>query len=150
MEARGEQCAMEQRFRFLDHTADAKFQAFGRTMEEAFANAALATASLMWDTGMVERKVRHALSTRGRDLEQLLVHFLQEIIYLLETKAFLLGAAEEVKIKKEADGFSLAAVFAGDNHSGRYKIFGEVKAITYNEMKIEKNDHITVQVVVDI
>jgi SHS2 domain-containing protein len=141
---------MEQRFRFLDHTADAKFQAFGRTMEEAFANAALATASLMWDPGMVERKVRHALSTRGRDLEQLLVHFLQEIIYLLDTKRFLLGAVEEVRIQKEEDGYSLAAVFAGDNHFSHYKIFGEVKAITYNEMKIEKNDHITVQVVVDI
>ena len=141
---------MEQRFRFLDHTADAKFQAFGRTIEEAFANAALATASLMWDTDVVDRNVRHPLSFRGGDLEQLLVHFLQEIIYLLETKTFLLGAAEEVKIKKEEDGYSLAAVFAGDNHSSHYKIFGEVKAITYNEMKIDKNDHITVQVVVDI
>jgi SHS2 domain-containing protein len=141
---------MEQRFRFLDHTADAKFQAFGRTMEEAFANAAQATASLMWDTAAVARRVRHPLSIRGGDLEQLLVNFLQEIVYLLETKTFLLGAAEEVKIKKGEDGYILAAVLAGDNHASHYKIFGEVKAITYNEIKIEKNDHITVQVVVDI
>jgi SHS2 domain-containing protein len=36
-----------ERYRFLRHTADAKFQAFGTTLEEAFINAALATASLM-------------------------------------------------------------------------------------------------------
>jgi SHS2 domain-containing protein len=141
---------IEQKFKFLDHTADAKFQAFGRTMEEAFANAALATASLMWNVETVTRRVRHPLSVRGKDLEQLLLHFLQEIIYLFDTKKFLLGSAEEVKIKKGKGGYSLDVVFAGDNRSGKYKIFGEVKAITYNEMRIEKNDRITLQVVVDI
>ncbi|MGB2763781.1 MAG: archease, partial [Candidatus Aminicenantaceae bacterium] len=33
-----------ERYRFLEHTSDAKFQAFGNTLEEAFCNAALATA----------------------------------------------------------------------------------------------------------
>ncbi len=141
---------MEQRFRFLDHTADAKFQAFGRTMEEAFANAALATASLMWDVDAISKRVRHPLSVRGRDLEQLLVQFLQEIIYLFETKMFLLGSAEELKIKESDHGYSLMAVFSGDDRPGEYNIFGEVKAVTYNEMKIENNDRITLQVVVDI
>ena len=28
-----------ERFRYLEHTADAKFQAFGATLEEAFAEA---------------------------------------------------------------------------------------------------------------
>jgi SHS2 domain-containing protein len=141
---------MEQRFRFLDHTADAKFQAFGRTMEEAFANAALATASLMWDVDAIPKRVRHPLSVRGRDLEQLLVQFLQEIIYLFETKMFLLGSAEELKIKESDHGYSLEAVFSGDDRPGEHNIFGEVKAVTYNEMKIENNDRITLQVVVDI
>lgn len=141
---------MEQKFRFLDHTSDAKFQAFGRTMEEAFANAALATASLMWEVETIASKVRHPLSLQGKDLEQLLLHFLGEIIYLLETKTFLLGSAEEIKIEKKADRYLLETVFLGDNNSNTYNIFGQVKAITYNEMKIEKNDHVTLQVVVDI
>jgi len=38
-----------ERYRILPHTADGKFRAFGATREEAFANAALAAASLMWD-----------------------------------------------------------------------------------------------------
>jgi len=141
---------MEQKFIFLDHTADAKFQAFGRTLEEAFANAALATASLMWDVDSVSKRVRYPLSVRGGDHEQLLVQFLQEIIYLFETKMFLLGSAEELRIRESDHGYILEAVFSGDDRRERYNVFGEVKAITYNEIKIEKNDRVTLQVVVDI
>ena len=46
------------KYRFLPHTADGKFQAFGGTLEEAFANAALATASLVWDWTAIEPRVR--------------------------------------------------------------------------------------------
>ena len=141
---------MEQKFRYLDHTSDAKFQAFGRTMEEAFGNAALATASLMWDVETVAKRVRHPIRIQGKDLEQLLLHFLGEIIYLFDTEMFLLGSAEEIKIEKKSEGYLLEAVFLGDNNSNTYNIFGEVKAITYNEMKIEKNNRIALQVVVDI
>ncbi len=141
---------MEQKFIFLDHTADAKFQAFGRTLEEAFANAALATASLMWDVSSISQRVRYPLGVRGKDLEQLLVQFLQEIVYLFDTKMFLLSSTEELRIKESDHGYSLEAVFSGDDRPGEYNIFGEVKAITYNEIKIEHNDHVTLQVVVDI
>jgi len=48
-----------ERYRFLEHTADAKFQAFGKTLEDAFCNAALATASLMWDWEEIEQNVKH-------------------------------------------------------------------------------------------
>jgi SHS2 domain-containing protein len=141
---------MEQEYIFLDHTSDAKFQAFGRNLEEAFANAALATASLMWDPERVEPRVRRPVRVRGRDLEQLLVRFLAEIIYLLETKTFLLHLAEEIRIKNGPDGFRLEGVFSGDENAGRYDLHGEVKAVTYNEIKIETADRVTLQVVLDI
>ena len=140
---------MEEKFRFLDHTADAKFQAFGRTIEEAFGNAALATASLMWKPETIKKKVRRPVRVSGRDLEQLLVQFLAEIIYLFETKKFLLGAVESVRIDKNEAGFRLEGVFSGDRSAG-YDLHGEVKAVTYNEMAIEKKDGFTVQVVLDI
>jgi SHS2 domain-containing protein len=141
---------MEKKFCFLDHTADAKFQAFGRTLEEAFSNAALATASLMWDVEAVAKKTRRRIRVKGRDLEQLLLHFLEEIVYAFETRSFLLASVEEMRIKaRTGDGFRLKAVFVGDNEPSKYNFHGEVKAITYNEMMIEQNDSITIQVVVD-
>jgi SHS2 domain-containing protein len=137
------------KFKFLDHTADAKFQAFGRTIEDAFANAALATASLMWKPETIKKRVRYPVRVSGRDLEQLLVQFLAEIIYLFETKKFLLREVEDVHINQNEAGFHLKGVFSGDRSAG-YDLHGEVKAVTYNEMAIKKNDGFTVQVVLDI
>lgn len=138
------------RYRFLPHTADAKFQAFGNTLEESFVNAALATASLMWDWEKIEKKKGHSARVEGRDLKQLLVSFLEEIIYLMESKRFLLAAVGGIQIEKKQGKYSLTAMFKGDQYSEKYTLFGDVKAITYNEMVIEENDRIMVQVVVDI
>jgi SHS2 domain-containing protein len=140
----------KEKFRFLEHTADAKFQAFGRTLEEAFANAALATASLMWDPASIARQIRVPVRTRGIDLEQLLVRFLEEILYLVESRFFLLASVEEIVIEKRGAEYALEAVFWGDTNSDKYETHGGVKAITYNEMKILKNGGTTIQVVVDV
>ena len=40
--------------------------------------------------------------------------------------------------------------FLGDTNLEKYEIYSEVKAITYNEMKIESNHGFTIQVVVDM
>ena len=138
------------KFRYLEHTADAKFQAFGATLEEAFANAALAVASLMWNPVQVAPARKEVVRVGGNDLEQLLMAFLEEILYRLDTQEFLLHRAEEVRISIGQQGCELEAVFVGDAGTGRYEIFGEVKAITYNDMKIEAGDVALVQVVVDM
>ncbi len=140
----------EEKFRFLEHTADAKFQAFGRTLEEAFANAALATASLMWDPASVARVIRVPVRARGADLEQLVVRFLEEILYLVESRFFLLGSAEDLAIEQRGAEYALEGVFWGDTNSDKYETHGGVKAITYNEMKILTNGGTTIQVVVDV
>jgi SHS2 domain-containing protein len=119
-------------------------------MEESFTNAALATASLMWDWERIEKKIEHRVRVEGRDLKQLLVSLLEEIIYLLESKRLLLAAVEGIRIDKKRGTYFLTALFKGDRYSEKYTIFGDVKAITYNEMVIEQDDRIMVQVVVDI
>ncbi len=139
-----------ERYRFLRHTADAKFQAFGTTLEETFINAALATASLMWDWEKIEKKIEHKIEVNGKDLMQLLSSFLEEIIYLLDSKMFLLGFPENLRIEKKGRLHVLKAIFKGDEYYDKYKIHGDVKAITYNEMEIEQNAHFMVQVVVDV
>jgi SHS2 domain-containing protein len=138
------------KFRFLDHTADAKFQAYGRTLEEAYSHAALALASLMWNPAGVELRLDHQVHVQGRDLEQLLVRFLGEVIYLFEARSFLAAAVEGTSIEKAEEGFRLRAVFKGDDRPERYPLGGHVKAVTYNEMVIDQGCPVTVQVVVDV
>jgi len=141
-----------ERYRILPHTADGKFQAFGTTLEEAFGNAALATASLMWDWSKVEPRTRYSVRVRGRDREQLLVKFLGEVIFLFETRRFLLGEVASLTIEQGEADCRIEAVFIGDHLTDRHELFGAVKAVTYNEMKIEESDCglYTVQVVVDM
>ena len=139
-----------EKYRILPHTADGKFQAYGRTLEEAFANAALATASLMWEWSKIELRVRHFVHIRGIDREQLLVKFLGEVIFLFETKRFLLGRVDGLKIRPEFAGFNLEALFGGDVLSERHELHGDVKAVTYHDLKIEECEGFTVQVVVDM
>ena len=139
-----------ERYRILPHTADGKFQAYGKTLEEAFGNAALALASLMWDWSTVEPKIRHFVHVTGADREQILVKYLGEVIYLFETKRFLLGKVDGLKIRPQFAGFSLEAVLAGETLSPGREIIGGVKAVTYHELKIEEGDGFAVQVVVDM
>ncbi|MBN1273825.1 MAG: archease [Candidatus Aminicenantes bacterium] len=139
-----------QKFLFLEHTGDAKFRAYGATLEEAFANAALALVSLMWDASKVADKKAYSVRIEGRDMEQLLSGFLEEILYLLDTKDFLLACVEKVRITRGRKSCFLKAVFRGDEISSAYEIFGEVKAVTYNEMEIQENNGAEVQVVVDL
>ena len=141
----------DEKYVFLEHTADAKFEARGRTLEEAFANAALATAALMWDPAAIAPKIEVPVSARGLDPEQLLVRFLEEILYLVETRFFLLASAEDVEIERRGEEYLLRAVFRGDTNSGAYETHGGVKAITYNEMDIRRTDDgWAVRVVVDV
>ena len=151
------------RYEILPHTADGKFRAYGRSLEEAFVNAALATASLMWDWSRIEPRLEIPVDIRAQDREQLLVKFLGEIVYLLDTRRFLLGGVEDLKIEAavsvpvrdplgEADvppfaanrdpdaRLRLTARFLGDSLSDRSEVYGAVKAATYNEMKIERCD----------
>ncbi len=139
-----------ERYRILPHTADGKFQAFGKTLGEAFGNAALAMVSLIWDWSTVVPKVRHFVHVTGVDREQLLVKFLSEVIYLFETRQFLLGKVDGLKIRPQFEGFSLEAVLGGETLLPRHELFGDVKAVTYHDLKIEECDGFTVQVVVDM
>lgn len=138
------------RYRFLEHTADAKFQAYGRTLEEAFVNSALATSALMWDWRTVEKRMNHRIGIKGKDLKQLLLNFLEELLYLLDSRMFLLNSVDRLKIERTGNHYSLGAELWGDCLSDKHEIFGEVKAITYSEMEIKNNDHFMIQVVVDI
>lgn len=140
-----------EKYRILPHTADGKFRAFGATLEEAFSHAALALASLMWDWRKVEPVESIEIDVRGRDREQLLYKFLEEIIVAFEVRRFLLGSVEDLTIGEAAGVLRLRAVFRGDGLRPGTELLGGVKAVTYNEMKIERNCcGWTVQAVVDM
>lgn len=134
------------KFKFLEHTADVKFQAFGKTVEEAFTNSALALKETICGKMNVKEEKERTIKTEGKDFESLLYNFLEEILYFLDAEDFLIATVSDIRIKD----FKLKAIIYGDKASN-YKFTNSVKAVTYNEMFVKKEEnHWTAQVVLDV
>ncbi|MDP3026531.1 MAG: archease [Nanoarchaeota archaeon] len=161
------------KFKFLEHTADMKFQSFGKTLEEAFENAALALQEIMTKGIKVKSRINKKFEVNGKDNERLLYDFLEEFLFLLDSEDFLLSKIKRIKItripitnktekinksKAEADeddngkayNYKLTAEVIGDD-ADNYDFTNNVKAITYNEMFVkEEKSRWVCQVVVDV
>jgi len=135
------------KYKFLDHTADIKFQAFGKTIEKAFENSGKALIESLYDK-RIKKKIYKKVKIKGNDFESLLYNFLEEFLVLFDSENFLVSKIKNININSEK--FELEAEFIGDN-AQNYEIKTSIKAVTYNEMfvKKEKNKYI-VQVVLDI
>ena len=133
------------KYKFLQHTADIKFQAFGDTIEQAFVNSAFALTNTN-SKDKIKALINKKISVKGKDNESLLYNFLEEFLFLLETKYFILSKIKYINIKSN----ELTAEIIGDN-SKNYELETHIKAITYNEMFIKKkNNKYVCQVVVDV
>ena len=139
------------KYKFLEHTADTKFQAFGKTLEESFSNAAIAMFEVLLETKKVEKKLIKEIKVEAQDKEGLLYKWLEELLFLLDTEFFVLHNVKSMAIKQEGEKYSLTAEIEGDTYKDEYGMHGSVKAVTYNEMFVkEKEGGTIVQVVLDI
>ena len=142
------------KFKFLAHTADRKFQAFGKTLEEVFENSALALFNIVYG-GKIKNKIKFKIHAKGRDLENLMYNFLEEFLVLIDGNNFLPFKIINFNLDTPRKGtskkaFKIKAEVVGDN-AKNYNVSEHVKAITYNEMFIKKiNGKWTSQVVLDI
>ena len=142
---------MKRGYEFLSHTADAKFRAFGSTLEEAFEEAASAMLSLMWDVRTLSGTQIVEKEFEGKDHHQLLVQYLEEILYLLDARFFLVARAQVVETGETEGRPWLRSRFSGQMKDDATIVHGEVKAVTYSEMDIRRNPgSVVVQVVVDL
>ena len=131
------------KYKYLEHTADVKFQAFGNTLEESFSNAGYAMINIISEN-KIKEKTNKKIKVTGVDKKALLYAFLEEILYLLNAEDFILSKITKIKIKDK----KLTATLTGDKLKD-YQLETDVKAVTYNEMFIKEKPYI-VQVVLDI
>ncbi|MBI2045435.1 archease [Candidatus Pacearchaeota archaeon] len=133
------------KFKFLPHTADVKFQAYGKTLEEVFENSVLALINRIC-SDKIESREKIKFKVKGRDLEALMYNFLEEFLYLVDAKQFL-ASEVKVKIKNKKE---LEAEILGDS-SEEYALEMHIKAITYNEMFVKEiSGKWVAQVVLDV
>ncbi len=130
-------------------TADYVFDAYGRTLDELFANCAEACFCAMTDIDKVELQKELNILVEGETIEDLLYNFIAELIYLKDVeKIFLSKYDVEIDDEKSA----LRATLAGETIDyDKHVIKTDVKAVTYHGLKItEDDDGFTARMILDI
>lgn len=138
------------KFKFLDiTTADICFVAYGKNLNELFANAALAMFETIIDTGQLEQKIKRVLEVKGEDMKSLLFDWLNELLFYFGSENL---AFSKFDIELDKKNFKLKAVCYGEViDPQKHEVRTEVKATTYHKMKIEETkEGWSAQVILDI
>lgn len=123
------------RFKIIEHTADAGIVAYGKDLKEAFASAARGMFSLVADLRGVAEVEERRIAVAAPDREALLVEWLNELIFLLDTEGLLFKRFE---ITALADG-ALEAVACGEKIDlERHHLGTAIKAATYHQLKVQE------------
>lgn len=122
-------------YELIEHTADIGIRVSGKTKEDIFASAACAMFDIMGVSRAIDSKVQHSLTIEGASTEELLVCFLNELIYLFMSKKFLPAKFRIVKMNNR----SLVVLISGEKfNSKRHRLKTEIKAATYHNLKVKK------------
>ena len=139
---------MRNGFEIIEHTADVAIAAYGADLKAAFANAAFGMFSIMTDIGKVKDTASRDVEVTADDRKDLLVSWLNELLFVCEVEKMLLKRFDIVTLDKT---ILKARCYGEKIDPKRHKIKIEIKAVTYHMLKIEeKQNHTRVQVLFDI
>jgi SHS2 domain-containing protein len=122
-------------YELMEHTADVAVKAYGKDLNEMFANAALGMFNVMTDTSKVETVGEYTVEVESADVQGLLVDWLSELLYLFDTQDVLLR-----EFNVSIDGNKLAASVRGEKlDRERHPLKSDVKAATYHMLEIDED-----------
>ena len=128
----------------LDHTADIGFRAWGPSLEALFEKAAEAVLSLAVHLDRVESRQERLISVEGMDGEELLVAWLQELLYLWTADGFV-GCGFRVQIEQPLQQeperpWRLMGLVDGEVWDPeRHEAYTDIKAATYHNLRIQED-----------
>ena len=135
------------RFEVIEHTADSGIVAYGHDKRDLFANAAYGLFSLISDLDKVGESHSREVTVTAGDDEQLLVEWLNELIFLFDVEHVLLKRFDIA----ELDGRLRATVRGERVDESRHTIDMAPKATTYHMLRVERTpDGWRAQVIFDI
>jgi SHS2 domain-containing protein len=123
------------KFEILEHPADVGFLAYGATMEELIANAALAMISISGDVERVRETERREIEVTGESDESLLYAWLAEILAVMDAERLALARADVIEM---SEGRVRGVVYGERYDRARHAAGVSVKAVTYHQFGIEK------------
>ncbi len=124
-------------YELLEHTADTGFRVRAGSLEELFARAAEALVSIAVDTASADARERRTLECAGEPVEELLVNWLSEVLWLLEGDRFVPARFEELSV---TEGAARGAVWGEPRDDERHPPRIVVKAVTYHQLAIRAHN----------
>jgi SHS2 domain-containing protein len=141
------------RFKFVDHTADIEFIAYGRTEAALFTNALTALFETVADTKALRKAktktVRLKIDEKAEKLDELLWYTMQYALSYAESKG-VFGYDVASMVVKEKDGvFSCRAEVHAKHKRDEYSRLA-AKGIARYEMDVKKGKVMEARVVIDV
>ncbi len=122
-------------FEIIEHPADVGFVAYAMTLEELFANAALAMMSLACALERVEERERREISAHGGDTEALLYDWLTETLAIADAEQLVFRRAE---VNTFGAGEIRGMVHGEKFEKSRHQAGTYIKAVTYHQLRVEQ------------
>lgn len=140
------------RFDILPHPADVKLVSYGRSIKEMLEYAGRGLMLEMFDLDFFEEKTSEDITVSESNLNDIFFNFLDELLYLYQSKSFVTKKIEINEISGEVmcvNAKLTGEVFDQSKHMSHVK--DEIKAITASDLKVECKDGIYVgSVVLDL
>ena len=128
-------------YKFIDHTADIAAEVSAENYNDLFI-----ASAYVWKESVVEdfssdKLEEKEIEISDRSLEELLVHFLSELNYLLLVKGWIFSEVKEISVEESENQFEAKLKILGepvDENKHILKI--EIKAVTFHQMNIKYGD----------
>lgn len=152
---------MNKKYEFIEHTADAKFVAYGDDICDVFENAALAMFEVMLDTASVQPLQSRDIALSADGLDDLLHDWLSELLFLFEVEGIAFSDFDVQSIGMDDGGmgnggmdndiWTLSALARGEMlDTKKHGFRTEIKAVTYHDLDVTCDENgCTATVLVD-
>ena len=122
------------KYEILEHKADLKIRAFGKTKEELFQNMLLGMSESQKPEIKAKKKTEREIKIKSLDFPSLLVDFLSKILYSSQIKQEIYNNVNFTKFTNtELKGKLLGQKVERFNE--------DIKAVTYHGLEVKQNEN---------
>jgi SHS2 domain-containing protein len=125
----------DNRFEIINQPSEVGIIAHGENLKETFENAAFGMFSLMAELADIEDKHSIEVAVKADDREELLINWLNELIFIETTKRFLI---KHFKISKLTDKELKATVSGEKIKENLHELHRPIKSASYNQLELKE------------
>ncbi len=126
-------------YRFVEHTADVGVELEASSYEGLLSEGLLALTDTLTEVERVSLEIELSVDLSAPSREDLLVGWLNELVYLFDSKSVLLRQSD-IGVGKEGGEWRLRATVGGERYDpGRHRIKTLIKAVTYHQLAVRSS-----------